>query len=169
MSNTYINVCLFSQTVVFGDGFHNFIDGLSIGAAFNESTLTGVSISVAVLCEELPHELGDFAVLLSAGMTMRQALVANFLSACTCYVGLVLGILLGEFQASTYVFGFAAGMFLYISLVDMMPELNAAAEEAGKRSGRAALKTLLWQNLGLISGAALLFSLARFQDRIQFW
>ena len=44
--------------IIFGDGLHNFIDGLSIGAGFSESILTGVSISVAVLCEELPHELG---------------------------------------------------------------------------------------------------------------
>ncbi|XP_071442627.1 metal cation symporter ZIP14-like isoform X2 [Hetaerina americana] len=45
--------------VIFGDGLHNFIDGLSIGAAFNESILTGISISVAVMCEEFPHELGS--------------------------------------------------------------------------------------------------------------
>lgn len=44
--------------IIFGDGFHNFIDGLSLGAAFNESIPTGMSISLAVLCEELPHELG---------------------------------------------------------------------------------------------------------------
>lgn len=44
--------------IIFGDGFHNFIDGLSLGAAFNESIPTGISISVAVMCEELPHELG---------------------------------------------------------------------------------------------------------------
>lgn len=63
---------------------------------------------------------GDFAVLLNAGMSIRQALLYNFLSACTCYLGLVVGIVLGEFEASTYIFGFAAGMFLYISLVDMV-------------------------------------------------
>lgn len=50
--------------VVFGDGIHNFIDGLSIGAAFNESILTGISISVAVMCEEFPHELGEISALL---------------------------------------------------------------------------------------------------------
>ena len=44
--------------VIFGDGIHNFIDGLSIGAAFAGSTLSGISISLAVICEELPHELG---------------------------------------------------------------------------------------------------------------
>lgn len=44
--------------IVFGDGLHNFVDGLSIGAAFQKSTLTGISICVAVFCEECPHELG---------------------------------------------------------------------------------------------------------------
>lgn len=46
--------------IIFGDGLHNFIDGLSIGAAFSESILAGVSISVAVICEEFPHELGMY-------------------------------------------------------------------------------------------------------------
>ena len=46
--------------IIFGDGLHNFIDGVSIGAAFTESILAGVSVSVAILCEELPHELGKF-------------------------------------------------------------------------------------------------------------
>ena len=77
--------------IIFGDGIHNFIDGLSIGAAMSTSVLTGVSVSLAVLCEEFPHELGDFAVLLNAGMTVKQAAIYNFLSACTCYLGLVIG------------------------------------------------------------------------------
>ncbi len=74
--------------IIFGDGVHNFIDGLSIGAAFSESILTGISVSVAVLCEEFPHELGDFAVLLNSGMTMRQ--VARLLCRRECVVVQVL-------------------------------------------------------------------------------
>lgn len=54
-------------------------------------------------------------------MTMRQAVAYNFLSATTCYLGLILGIVLGEFtQNSTAIFALAAGMFLYIALVDMV-------------------------------------------------
>lgn len=46
--------------IVFGDGLHNFIDGISMGAAFSESLLSGLSVSLAVLAEEFPHELGNF-------------------------------------------------------------------------------------------------------------
>ena len=58
-----------------------------------------------------------------------QAVCYNFLSACTCYVGLVIGILVGQTQAANeYIFAVAGGMFLYIALVDMAPEMNAATE-----------------------------------------
>ena len=44
--------------IIIGDGLHNFIDGLAIGASFSGSVVIGISTSVAVICEELPHELG---------------------------------------------------------------------------------------------------------------
>jgi zinc transporter ZupT len=45
--------------VIFGDGIHNLADGLAIGAAFAEGAMSGFSTSVAVLCHELPHEIGE--------------------------------------------------------------------------------------------------------------
>jgi len=153
--------------IIFGDGIHNFIDGLSIGAAFSESILTGMSVSLAVLCEEFPHELGDFAVLLNSGMTTKQAMMYNFLSACTCYLGLILGILLGELDANCYIFALAGGMFLYISLVDMVPELNESVEVASRTSVKKAMGTFGLQNVGILTGIVCLYTLARFQDDIQ--
>jgi zinc transporter 14 len=48
-------------------------------------------------------------------------MLANFLSACTCYVGLAIGLVLGyATHAVKYIYGIAGGMFLYISLVDMV-------------------------------------------------
>ncbi|XP_076471660.1 metal cation symporter ZIP8-like [Babylonia areolata] len=154
--------------VIFGDGLHNFIDGLSIGAAFTDSVLLGISVSVAVICEELPHELGDFAILLNAGMRLRRALMYNFLSSLMCYFGLVLGILVGEnTTAHTWIFGVAGGMFLYIALVDMMPEMNSASEsEEGRKFGVA--KTFLVQNLGLISGYSIILLLSLYGDVFDF-
>uniref|UniRef100_A0A915KEY8 Uncharacterized protein n=1 Tax=Romanomermis culicivorax TaxID=13658 RepID=A0A915KEY8_ROMCU len=88
--------------IIFGDGLHNFIDGLSIGASFSTNILSGISISVAVLCEEFPHELGDVAILVASGMTMRQALFYNLLSAGTCYIGFVIGVVVGELRQKSF-------------------------------------------------------------------
>ena len=68
--------------------------------------------------------LGEFAVLLNAGLTFKQALVLKFISSCTTYLGLCVGVWLGGIEAGHIVFAIAAGMFLYIALVDMVSLLN---------------------------------------------
>uniref|UniRef100_A0A663E903 Solute carrier family 39 member 8 n=1 Tax=Aquila chrysaetos chrysaetos TaxID=223781 RepID=A0A663E903_AQUCH len=110
--------------VTLSDAVHNFIDGLAIGASFTLSLLQGLSTSIAILCEEFPHELGDFVILLNAGMSTRQALFFNFMSACSCYVGMAFGILVGNNFAPNIIFAVAGGMFLYISLADMSLSLS---------------------------------------------
>lgn len=63
--------------------------------------------------------LGDFVVLLSAGMSVRQAVVANFLSSCFCFMGLVLGKKIAEIEdANLWILGVTGGFFLYIALTN---------------------------------------------------
>ena len=52
--------------IILGDALHNFIDGLTIGVSFTNNVLDGVSTSIAIFCEELPHELSKSYVSLSA-------------------------------------------------------------------------------------------------------
>lgn len=66
-------------------------------------------------------ETGDFAVLLKAGMSLRQAVFYNMLSSVLCLFGMIFGVLLGSTPAaSSWIFAAAAGMFIYIALVDMV-------------------------------------------------
>lgn len=107
--------------VIMGDGLHNFTDGMAIGAAFSNNIAGGFSTAIAVFCHELPHELGDFAVLLKAGMSAKQAVFYNILSSVLSFFGMVAGVILGDTpEASAWIFACAAGMFLYIALVDMV-------------------------------------------------
>ena len=60
-------------------------------------------------------------MLLSAGMTAKQAVLYNVLSSVLCFLGMVMGVLLGQVHsASAWIFSAVAGMFLYISLADMV-------------------------------------------------
>lgn len=57
------NIKTVAWMITLSDGLHNFIDGLAIGASFTVSLLTGFSTSIAIVCEEFPHELGKTKVL----------------------------------------------------------------------------------------------------------
>lgn len=71
------------------------------------------------ICVRSPP-LGDFIILLNSGLSVPQAAFFNLLSAMSCYMGLVLGILLGNAFTPSIIFAFAGGMFLYIALADMV-------------------------------------------------
>ena len=47
-------------TIIIGDSLHNFVDGLALAASFSESVAVGFSTFVAIVCHEIPHELGQW-------------------------------------------------------------------------------------------------------------
>ncbi|KAE9548494.1 hypothetical protein FO519_008297 [Halicephalobus sp. NKZ332] len=154
--------------IIFGDGLHNFIDGVSIGASLTESVMGGLSISLAVIFEEFPHELGDIAILISAGMTVKQALVYNLLSAVSCYIGFVVGVIFGNLNENIepIIFALAAGMFLYISISCMIPDMKQAMENRLQISLASGLETFFLQIIGVLAGLFLMYFMAVYGDKV---
>lgn len=157
------NLSSVAWMVIMGDGLHNFTDGMAIGAAFAANIAGGFSTAVAVFCHELPHELGDFAVLLKAGMSAKQAVFYNLLSSVLCFVGMCLGIFLGNTEtASQWIFAGAAGMFLYIALVDMIPELSTSHTMEG-----GSVCQCLLQLVGLMTGIGIMLLIANYEHDLK--
>ena len=112
--------------VLIGDAFHNFVDGILIAAAFLADPWLGLTTTIAVIAHEIPQELGDFVVLLHAGLSKRKAFVFNGLSSMASVLGGVLGYLaLEKLQIYIpYVLMLSAASFLYIALTDLFPLLH---------------------------------------------
>lgn len=136
-----------------GDGIHNFIDGVIIGGAFLVSIPLGISVTIAVVAHEIPHELADFTILLHSGFSNKKALLYNFLSATTAIAGTVLVLLMSSIASSfiPYLISFGAGNFLYIAMSDLIPELHKSDSK----------KASIIQIIALISGMLLMYYLPR--------
>jgi zinc and cadmium transporter len=112
--------------ILFGDAAHNFLDGAVIGAAAVTSVPLAVSTAVAVLAHEIPHELGDFAVLLHSGFSRGRALAFNAGSALTGAAGAIVAVLFLDAvpRLEPYVLAFATASFLYVAMSDLIPDLH---------------------------------------------
>jgi len=111
---------------LFGESIHNFIDGLAIAASFLASVPIGISTTLAVMLHEIPHEVGNVAVLLHSGYGKKKALLFNCLSATAAIIGAVVVIVssVSSDVLSGAMLPFAAGNLLYIAGSDLIPELH---------------------------------------------
>ena len=113
-------------SVLLGDSIHNFCDGVIIAAAFLADTHLGVVTSLAIIAHEIPQEVGDYVVLINAGLTRRRALAYNAISGLAAVVGGVLGyFIVGPWKALfPYLLVVASSSFIYVSLADLLPQLQ---------------------------------------------
>ena len=116
----------FAVMNLLGDGVHNFIDGIIIGASYLVSIPTGIATTIAVILHEIPQEIGDFGVLLQGGFSKSKALAFNFLTAATAVLGAIISLVLSSYITglTTFLIPFAAGTFIYIAGSDLIPELH---------------------------------------------
>lgn len=82
------------------DFTHNITDGLAMSASFYASPTIGASTTLAVFLHEIPHEVGDFALLVQSGFSKRAAMGAQFVTAIGAFLGTLIGIFVQEYGGS---------------------------------------------------------------------
>ncbi|KGO66397.1 Zinc/iron permease [Penicillium italicum] len=155
------------------DFTHNITDGLALSSSFYASPTIGATTTVAVFFHEIPHEVGDFALLIQSGFSKRKAMGAQFVTAIGAFLGTLIGIAVQEFggngtmldetepaglMGTSLTWGdmllpFTAGTFLYVGTVAVIPELL----ETGKDKGVEVRKTIT-QFLAVALGAGIMLA-----------
>lgn len=102
----------------------NFTHGLAIAASYIVNPLVGILTTVAIICHEIPHEVGDFAILLKSGFSVPKAVKAQLITACGGILGVSVGLYAEQMgHCTTWMLPFTAGGFLYIAMVTIIPDL----------------------------------------------
>ncbi|KAL6267377.1 hypothetical protein P5V15_000452 [Pogonomyrmex californicus] len=137
------------------DFLHNFTDGLAIGASYMAGNSIGYVTTFTILLHEIPHEIGDFAILIQSGYSKRKAMMLQLTTAIGALLGTFVSLLaegMGDF-ATKWILPFTAGGFIYIATVSVIPELLIA--------------TKLWQSimeiLALLFGVYMMVLIADYE------
>lgn len=158
------------------DFTHNITDGLALSSSFYASPTLGATTCVAVFFHEIPHEVGDFALLIQSGFSKRRAMAAQFLTAVGAFLGTFIGIFVNEYGGGgkrdgirngegiwgtslswgDMLLPFTAGTFLYVGTVAVIPEL---LEVTGRTKGDELKKTGL-QFLAMAVGAGIMLGIS---------
>ncbi|XP_013786533.1 protein catecholamines up-like [Limulus polyphemus] len=107
------------------DFTHNFTDGLAIGASYLAGRNIGIVTTITILFHEVPHEIGDFAILIQSGCSKKKAMMLQLVTAAGALTGTLCSLIAegaGE-EASTWILPFTAGGFIYIATVSVIPEI----------------------------------------------
>jgi zinc transporter 7 len=134
------------------DFTHNVTDGLSIGATFAISQRLGLVTTLAVFLHEIPHEIGDFAILIQCGFSKRRAMAAQLVTALGALAGTVAATSSADGASSVpdWVLPVTGGGFIYIATVTVLPVL---LEPASVLQSLAEL-TALASGIGLMAAIA---------------
>jgi zinc and cadmium transporter len=137
-----------------GDGVHNFMDGAIIATSYIVSVPLGIITTIAVIFHEIPQEIGDFGVLVYGGFSRKAALFYNLVSALAAVVGALCAYFFSTgIESITQAFvPIAAGGFIYMATVDLIPELHKT-----RKSSMALLQMLFF-----FFGIGIIWALTKF-------
>jgi zinc transporter 7 len=123
-----------------------------MSSSFYASPTIGATTTVAVFFHEIPHEVGDFALLIQSGFSKRAAMGAQFITALGALLGTLIGIAVQEYGGNSadatgkgihsgiwgtsltwgdMLLPFTAGTFLYVGTVAVIPELLETGPDRG--------------------------------------
>lgn len=141
---------------LFADFFHNFTDGLAIGASFIAGEGVGKITTLTILLHEIPHEVGDYAILIQSGVPPMKAILMQLVTAVGALTGCVVSLVArgtGEAAASLYILPFTAGGFIYIATVSVIPELLVSVK----------WKQSILEVLALLTGVGMMVIIAQYE------
>ncbi len=138
-------------SVLVGDSVHCFGDGILIASAFIADTRLGVLAALAVLAHEVPHHMGDLAVVAQdhaerpSGDARKRALLKVTLAGATTLLGGLVGLVMLENLQDhlPYFLVMASSSFVYVALADLIPQLQK------RMSGQETAAQVLWLALGI--------------------
>lgn len=158
---------------IIADFTHNITDGLALSSSFYASPTIGATTTLAVFCHEIPHEVGDFALLIQGGMSKKLAMGLQFVTALGAVLGTIIGITVQEFGGSgaaeavkgagnvglagtslswgDLLLPFTAGTFLYVGTVGAIPEMLETGPNKMKE-----LRTMILQFVAMAAGAGIM-------------
>lgn len=114
------------------DFTHNFTDGLAIGASYLAGNSVGIVTTITILLHEVPHEIGDFAILVKSGCSKKKAMFLQLSTALGALAGNILALLGASENSSPWILPFTAGGFIYIATVSVIPELLESTTKLGQ-------------------------------------
>lgn len=144
---------MFSSSVLINllaDSMHNLTDGLALGASYARGQ-HGLALAtlLSVLFHEIPHEVGDMAVLMKNGYTKWQAIRAQFVTAVAAFVGTSLGLFFQKNEAvEEILLALTCGGFLFVAAVNLIPPVLA--------DKHASVWQVFFELLGFLAGVGLM-------------
>jgi zinc and cadmium transporter len=112
--------------IIFGDAFHNFLDGAIVCTAVLTSVPLGINTAIAVAAHEIPQEVGDTAILLASGYSRSRALILNVVSGLSGLAGALAAYLAVGLvpELRPYVLAVSSASLMYIAMSDLIPDLH---------------------------------------------
>ncbi|XP_055925857.1 zinc transporter Slc39a7-like [Argiope bruennichi] len=107
------------------DFMHNFTDGLAVGASYIAGSGIGLVTTMTILLHEVPHEIGDFAILIRSGCGKRKAILLQLVTAIGAITGTACSLFAEgmDDRVTNLILPFTAGGFIYIATVSVIPDL----------------------------------------------